>query len=87
MKSFRQWIFENDIHSLIPPNIPRTQTNLIGNELRTVSGQSSRKRSGESENRYNQFKSKITELPVPRFTKQQKALGDLGMQIIRNTTF
>ena len=87
MKSFRQWIFEDGMHSLIPPNIPRTQTNLIGNELRTSSGQSSRKRCGESENRYNQFKNKIAELPVPRFSKRQKGLGNLGMEIIRNTTF
>ena len=91
MRSFRQWLVEDLGYSLIPPNIPRTQTGIVGNELRTDAGRSARERSGESENRFNQFlnkfKTKITELPVPRFNKQQKGLGDLGMDIIGKLTF
>jgi hypothetical protein len=87
MRSFRQWIVEDLGYSLIPPNISRTQTGMVGNELRTDAGRTSRERSGESENRYNQFQTKITELPVPRSNKTKKGLGDLGMEIVGKTTF
>lgn len=93
MISYNEWkiMMNEDLgHSLIPPNIPRTHTGLIGNEIRTDSGRLSRHRSGESENRFNQFlkkfKDTITELPVPRLEKQ-KGLGDLGMEIIGKSTF
>ncbi len=86
MKSFQQW-FEDLGYSLIPPNIPRTQTGVIGNELRTDAGRTSRERSGESERRYDSFKTPITELPVPRLKTHQKGLGDLGMEILGKTTF
>lgn len=93
MASFRQWLEEDLGYSLIPPNIPRTQTGVIGNELRTDAGRTSRARAGESEGRYNQFPSKsnfkntITELPVPRSNKPENGLGNLGMEIIGKTTF
>jgi hypothetical protein len=87
MRSFKQWIVEDLGYSLTPPNIPRTQTGMVGNELRTDAGRTSRWRSGESENRYNQFHTKITELPVPRHNKSQKGLGNLGMEIVGKTTF
>jgi hypothetical protein len=87
MRSFRQWLVEDLGYSLIPPNIPRTQTGVIGNELRTDSGRTSRERAGESERRYNQFKTNITELPVPRMKKHQDGLGNLGMEIVGKSTF
>lgn len=95
MRSYQQWkkmqIDEDLGHSLIPPNIPRTQTGLIGNELRTDAGRISRERSGQTENRFDYFvkklKSRISELPVPRFDQYQKGLGDLGMEIVGKTTF
>ena len=87
MRSFKTWLVEDLGYSLTPTNIPKTQTGVIGNELRTDSGRTARARSGESENRYNQFQTKITELPVPRFNKAKKGLGELGMEIIGETTF
>lgn len=82
MKNFRQWLIEDLGHSLIPPNLPRTNTSFIGNELRTDSGISSRRFNGESERRYDiGVKAKITELPVPRTL--QKGLGDLGIQDLK----
>lgn len=93
--TFAEWAKKRSLnedigHSLIPPNIPRTQTGLIGNELRTDAGRSSRERVGEGEGRFQQsvdnFKKRITELPVPRIEKQV-GLGDLGMKMIGQTTF
>jgi hypothetical protein len=80
MRSFRQWLFEDLGYSLIPPNIPKTQTGVIGNELKTDSGKASRAANGNAKN-------KITELPVPRHSKYQQGFGDLGMEIVGNTTF
>lgn len=93
MISFKHWLEEDLGHSIIPPNIPRTQTGVIGNELRTDAGRTSRTRSGESERRYNQFpvksnfKNTITQLPVPKSNKSDNGLGDLGMEIVGKTTF
>lgn len=92
MRSYQQWkqINEDLGYSLIPPNIPRTQTGFVGNELRTDSGMESRSRNGESENRFNlflnKFKNKITELPTPRST-QNKGLWYLGMEVVGKSTF
>ena len=95
MLSYQEWlktrIVEDLGYSLIPPNIPKTQTGVIGNELRTDSGKTSREKNGESENRFNyivqNFRNKITELPVPRPKTHISGLGDLGMEIIGKTTF
>lgn len=93
MISFKHWLEEDLGYSLIPPNIPRTQTGMIGNELRTDAGRTSRAKAGESERRYNQFPAKsnlkntITELPVPRSNKPEHGLGNLGMEIVGKTTF
>ena len=80
MRSFRQWLFEDLGYSLIPPNIPKTQTGVIGNELKTDAGRTSRAANGNA-------KTKITELPVPRHNKYQQGFGDLGMEIVGKTTF
>ncbi len=95
MKSYQEWkrlnIVEDLGYSLTPPNLPRTQTGLVGNELRTDAGQTARQRNGETERRFSQtvnnFKNKLTELPVPRLNKYQRGLGDLGMEMIGKTTF
>lgn len=97
MRSFRQWLVEDLGYSLIPSDIPKTNTGLIGNgdgkvstsglnasdqlSFSTTAGISSNKPDGQK------LKTKITELPVPRHDKQQKGLGDLGMEIIGKTTF
>ena len=92
MRSHHEWrartqIVEDLGYSLIPPNLPRTQTGLVGNEVRTDCGKTSREKNGESERRYSGFKNSITELPVPRQKMYVGGLGDLGMEIIGKTTF
>ena len=93
MRSHQHWrartqIVEDLGYSLIPPNLPRTQTGLVGNEVRTDCGKTSREKNGESENRSSQgFKNSVTELPVPRQKMYVGGLGDLGMEIIGKTTF
>lgn len=95
MRSYQQWkdarLLEDLGDSLIPPNIPRTHTGLVGNEVRTDSGRAARRISGESERRFDQalgkFKTRITELPVPRIEKPMKGLGDLGLDLIGKSTF
>jgi hypothetical protein len=85
MKSFAIWLKEDLGHSLIPQYIPRLFTGLIGNELRTDAGRSSRDRIGETERRYD-IKTPIMELPVPR-PNRQTGLGNLGLKAVGRDTF
>lgn len=94
MRSFRQWLFEDLGYSLIPPDIPKTQTGVIGNGLNPLTSLSKGLNAADQMGFYstNGLTNKsngcpITELPVPRHKKQQKGLGDLGMEIIGKTTF
>src|SRR4051812_29925424 len=85
MKSFSAWLNEDLGHSLIPQYIPRLFTGMVGNELRTDAGRSSRDRIGETERRYD-IKTPITELPVPR-PNRQTGLGNLGLKAVGRDTF
>jgi hypothetical protein len=85
MKSFAIWLKEDLGHSLTPQYIPRLFTGLIGNELRTDAGRTSRDRIGETERRYD-TKTPIMELPVPR-PSRQTGLGNLGLKAVGRDTF
>lgn len=85
MKSFSQWLKENLGHSLIPQNIPRLTTSLVGNEIRTDAGRLARNQSGESERRYD-IKIPITALPAPS-SKHPRGLGYLGLKSVGASTF
>lgn len=84
MESFKKWIMQEDLgSSKTPPNLPRIIDGLVGNELSTDSGKTARERIGETgdlkfRNSVDRFKTKISEIPVPRRQNSKEGFGNLG---------
>ena len=85
MGRYSEWMKEHELgYSTTPPNIPRVIDGPVGNELKTDAGRTSRDRAGESgEARFkdsvDRFKTKISEMPVPRSQESKKhGFGHLG---------
>lgn len=91
MGIFKEWkkarITEGLGDTTTPPNLPRVIDSKVGNELTTDAGKTARERSNESEPRFknsvDRFKTKISEIPVPRSQDSHKGFGHLGSSIFQ----
>ena len=86
MGIFKEWkkarINEGLGDTRTPPNLPLVIDSKVGNELSTDAGRTARELSGEFEPRFrnsvDRFKTKISEIPVPRSQDSHKGFGHLG---------
>jgi len=86
MGIFNEWkeakVNEDLGDSHTPPNLPRVIDGRVGNELTTDAGRTARERQGEGEPRFrnavDRFKTKISEVPVPRGQESKEGFGYLG---------
>ena len=93
MGSFNEWkkarIDEDLGNSRTPPNLPRVIDGKVGNELTTDAGRTARDSASEGEPRFrnsvDQFKTRITENPVPRSQDSisKKGFGNLGSDVFK----
>lgn len=94
MGIFSEWkkarITEGLGDTLTPPNLPRVIDSKVGNELTTDAGRTAREFSGQSEPRFrnsvDRFKTKISEIPVPRSKDSKKGFGHLGSSVFQRQT-
>ena len=87
MGAFKKWkkakINEDLGYSRTPPNLPRVIDSKVGNELSTDAGRTSRDFEPQFRNCLDKFKTKISEIPVPRSHDSKKGFGHLGSSVFQ----
>jgi hypothetical protein len=78
---FKQWL--ENLHSRTPPNMPKTQYGLIGNELKTDAGAASK----DLNQKINHFNTSLVDVPTMKSLKSNQGLGDLGLIQVGKSTF
>lgn len=87
MGAFENWkkvkINEGLGDTRTPPNLPRVIDSKTGNELSTDAGRTARNFEPRFRNSLDKFKTKISEIPVPRNQDSKKGFGHLGSSVFQ----